>query len=189
MRTFSPILVVLALAVTACEATTGEIATTSSTTCEPMAVSEVSVNWAVFGPVTKAVNCPGERNQYQERYNLTNGWGVYQQANADYVYFNEVNERAFREALGYNKAFADKATSIKLHYPKLKNRPTIFAQTRASGQNVIIFKMNSGHYGHGGDQEVGWSILHSGFIYDDGDMSPEEFRQYFLERLKVFVTP
>lgn len=185
------LLILLSFAVAACQATTGHLVGKGGiyrVTCEPIPISDVSVNWGVFSTVVEAKNCNAD-NQYQERYKLANGGGVYQEANADYVYFYEITERSFREALARNKAFAGKAISIKLHYPKLKNRITIFAQTKVSGRNVIHFKMNSGTMNGGGVNEYGWSKLHTGTVYGDGNMSEDDFRQFFLERLRIFDTP
>lgn len=171
----------------ACQVTTGQVRTKEqvrgSPSCEPMPITEASVNWAVFGTVTGVKNCPGQ-GHYNEKYKLANGWGGYQQANSDNLYFYEIDERIFREALIPKKAFAAKATTIKLHYPKLKDRPAIFVHTRASGKNLIYFVMNSGSR-----QGEGWSKILRGSIYDDGNMSEEAFRKYFLERLRVLDTP
>ena len=171
----------------ACQVTTGQVLTKEQVSgyapCKPIPITQASVNWAVFGTVIEVKNCPGRGNYYSEKYKLVNGWGGYQEANADYVYFREINEKIFRESLSSKKAFANKATTIKLHYPKLKNRPAIFAQTRWSGKSLIYFVMNSGFR-----QEEGWDTILRGYLYDDGNMSEEAFQQYFLERLRVIDT-
>lgn len=184
-------LFVLVLSAAACQMTSGKIGQYSLTSCERIPIAEAAVNWAVFGTVVEAENCPGEGNQYFQKYKLTTGAGVYQEANADYVYFPEIEERVFREWLQGNKIFAEKANTIELHYPKIKNRPAIFAQTTSSGKQVIAFQMNFGsRHGGGGGTEWGWSQAHAGVLYDEsGKMSEEAFRQYFVERLRIFLTP
>lgn len=184
------LLILLSFAVAACQATTGHFIKTNGAKCMIIPPAEASANWSVFGTVLEVKNCPGEDNQYQERYRLTNGWGIYQEANADYVYFHEISERAFREALSLNSVFADKAKTIELHYPKLKNRPVIFAHTTsASGNQYIRFTMNSGGMHGGGVSEWGWSKAFNGLLQERGELSEKEFRQFFLEKLRAFDAP
>jgi hypothetical protein len=188
MRSISVILISLFLA--ACQATTSHLMSQQQMKrffpCEPILITEASVNWAVFGRVINAKNCPG-RGGHAEHYELVNGWGVYQEASSDYMYYPEVTERSFRDSLATisNKLFSDIATTTKIYNPYLKLRPVMFAQRNSFGKEVIVFVMNSSP-GHGYGSQYGKFSL--GMLSDDSNMSPEDFREYFLKRLRVFDT-
>ena len=138
------LVILISLFLTACQATTGHLlgkgTDKSSPSCETIPTADASVNWAVFGRVKRVRNCPGRSNQYQERYSLANGWGIYQEANMDLVYFYETTERSFREALARNSAFSDTASTIKIHNPNLKNRYAMFAQKKCQGKTQFILE-------------------------------------------------
>ncbi len=157
--------------------------------CRPIPIQDASVNWAVFGTVVKAEKCSG-KDTFVEKYKLANGGGLYKGLSNKEI-IPEVSEPNFRKWLKSKKPFAKKAGTIKLHFPKINDHPTIFAHIRKkNGKQFIAFQMNSGvpiNFTLLGAR-TGWPKLNLGVLRNE-TLSKDAFREDFLRRLKVFETP